>query len=200
MNFEPILYALSGFFMKLSDDAYDREKNIALAIVAGVLCGSFIGYLAVTSADAACIFIAILIGTVLSLKVDSLNHIAALILFVLIVIYIGIPSIGVITLLICSVAAFLDEIGNDNKYIKNRWVKLFFEYRFTLKIAVLSFALLGLLQSTYPGLKVPGVQYFLLPTFIYFLLFDLFYELAGLKFNTIYNGLNSIFRVFRKID
>jgi hypothetical protein len=134
------------------------------------------------------------------LKVDSLNHIAALILFVLIVIYIGIPSIGVITLLICSVAAFLDEIGNDNKYIKNRWVKLFFEYRFTLKIAVLSFALLGLLQSTYPGLKVPGVQYFLLPTFIYFLLFDLFYELAGLKFNTIYNGLNSIFRVFRKID
>ena len=200
MNFEPILYALSGFFMKLSDDAYDRKKNIGLAIVAGVLCGLFIGYLAVTSADAACIFIAILIGTVLSLKVDSLNHIAALILFVLIVVYIGIPSIGLITLIVCSFAAFLDEVGNDNSLIKNKRVKLFFEYRFTLKIAVLSFALLGLLQSTYPGLKIPGVQYFLLPTFVYFLLFDLFYELAGLKFNTIYDGLNSIFRVFRKID
>ena len=67
----------------------------------------FIGYLAVTSADAACIFIAILIGTVLSLKVDSLNHIAALILFVLIVIYIGIPSIGLFTLLICSISSIL---------------------------------------------------------------------------------------------
>ena len=201
MNFEPILYALSGFFMKLSDDAYDRKKNITLAITAGILCGSFIGYLAVTSADAACIFIAILIGTVLSLKVDSLNHIAALILFVLIVIYIGIPSIGIVTLLICSTAAFLDEIGNDNHLIKNnRVVRLFFEYRFTLKITILTFALLGLLQSTHPGLNIPGVQYFLLPTFIYFILFDLFYEVAGLKFNTIYDGLNSIFRVFRKID
>jgi hypothetical protein len=138
---------------------------------------------------------------VLSLKVDSLNHIAALILFVLIVIYIGIPSIGIVTLLICSIAAFLDEIGNDNHLIKNnRVVKLFFKYRFTLKITILSFALLGLLQSIYPGLKIPGVQYFLLQTFVYFILFDLFYELAGLKFNTIYDGLNTIFRVFRKID
>ena len=200
MNIEPVLYAFSGLVMKLSDDAYDRKKNIILAIVAGILCGLFIGYLAVTSADAACIFIAILIGTILSLKVDSLNHIAALLLFVLIVVYIGIPTIGIITLLICSVAAFLDEIGNDNKWIKNRKVKIFFEYRFTLKIAVLLFAVLGLLQFTYPGLIIPGVQYFLLQTFVYFILFDLFYELAGLKFNTIYDGLNSIFRVFGRIN
>jgi hypothetical protein len=200
MNIEPILYAFSGLFMKLSDDAYDRKKNIVLAILAGILCGLFIGYLAVTSADAACIFIAILIGTILSLKVDSLNHIAALILFVLIVIYIGIPTIGIITLFICSVAAFLDEIGNDNKLIKNRKAKMFFEYRFTLKVAVLLFAILGILQSTYPVLRIPGVQYFLLQTFVFFILFDLFYEIAGLKFNTIYDGLNSIFRVFRRIN
>jgi len=77
---------------------------------------------------------------------------------------------------------------------------MFFEYRFTLKIAVLVFAILGLLQSIYPGLKIPGVQYFLLQTFVYFILFDLFYELAGLKFNTIYDGLNSIFRVFGRIN
>jgi len=200
MNIEPILYALSGLFMKLSDDAYDKKKNIVLAILAGILCGSFIGYLAVTSADAACIFIAILIGTILSLKVDSLNHIAALLLFVLIVIYIGIPTIGILTLFICSIAAFLDEIGNDNKLIKNRKLKMFFEYRFTLKVAVLLFAILGIFQSTYPGLKIPGVQYFLLQTFVFFILFDLFYEIAGLKFNTIYDGLNSIFRIFRRIN
>lgn len=200
MNFEPLLYAFSGFFMKLSDDAYDKKKNIFLAIVAGILCGSFIGYLAVTSADAACIFIAILMGTLLSLKIDSLNHIAALLLFVLIVVYIGIPMIGIITLLICSIAAFLDEVGNDNRFIKNKLLKLFFEYRFTLKITVFMFALLGLLQSSYPALQIPGVQYFLLPTFIYFLLFDLFYELAGLKFDTIYNGLNSFFRNIRRIN
>lgn len=202
MNFEPILYALSGFFMKLSDDAYDKKKNIFLAAFAGMFCGLFIGYLAVTSADAACIFIAILIGTILSLKVDSLNHIVALLLFVLIVVYIGIPTIGIITLLICSIAAFLDEIGNDNSWIKSKGkkIEIFFEYRFTLKVTILIFAVLGILQNTYPGLKVPGVQYFLLPTFIYFILFDLFYEIAGLKFNAIYNGLDSFFRVFRRIN
>jgi hypothetical protein len=202
MNFEPILYALSGFFMKLSDDAYDKKKNIFLAAFAGMFCGLFIGYLAVTSADAACIFIAILIGTILSLKVDSLNHIVALLLFVLIVVYIGIPTIGIITLLICSIAAFLDEIGNDNSWIKSKGkkIEIFFEYRFTLKVTILIFAVLGILQNTYPGLKVPGVQYFLLQTFIYFILFDLFYEIAGLKFNAIYNGLDSFFRVFRRIN
>ena len=31
MNFEPILYSLSGFLMKLSDDAYDKKKNITIA-------------------------------------------------------------------------------------------------------------------------------------------------------------------------
>ena len=202
MNFEPILYALSGFFMKLSDDAYDKKKNIFLAAFAGMFCGLFIGYLAVTSADAACIFIAILIGTILSLKVDSLNHIVALLLFVLIVVYIGIPTIGIVTLLICSIAAFLDEIGNDNSWIKSKGkkIEIFFEYRFTLKVTILIFAVLGILQNTYPGLKVPGVQYFLLQTFIYFILFDLFYEIAGLKFNAIYNGLDSFFRVFRRIN
>jgi hypothetical protein len=201
MNIEPILYSLSGFLMKLSDDAYDRRKNIPIAVFAGIFCGLFIGYLAVTSADAACIFIAILIGTILSLKVDSLNHIAALVLFVLIIVYIGIPTIGIITLLFCAIAAFLDEIGNDNKWIKNKKnVKKFFEYRFSLKITVMIFAVLGLLQNVFPALKIPGVQYFLFQTFIYFILFDLFYELAGLKFDTIYNGLNSFFRVIRRVN
>ncbi len=202
MTIEPILYSLSGFFMKLSDDAYDRKKNILLAFFAGIFCGLFIGYLAVTSADAACIFIAILVATLLSLKVDSLNHIAALVLFVLIVVYIGIPTIGIVTLLICSIAAFLDEVGNNNKWIKNRGMKTeqFFEYRFTLKVTVLIFAVLGLLQTTFTGLKIPGVQYFLFQTFLYFILFDLFYELAGLKFDAIYNVLNSFFRVFRRIN
>ena len=201
MIIEPLLYAFSGFLMKLSDDAYDKKKNIFLAILAGILCGLSIAYLAVTSADAACIFIAILIGTVLSLKVDSLNHLAALVLFLLIVIYIGIPTVGIITLIICSLAAFLDEIGNDNSKIKKLGNKavIFFEYRFCLKIAVLIFAVLGLVQPYIPVLNIPGIQYFQFQTFIYFLLFDLCYEIVGLKFDIIYNGLNNFFRVFRRV-
>lgn len=202
MFLEPILYAFSGFSMKFSDDAYDKKKNIYIAAIAGILCGVSIAYLAVTSSDAACIFIAILIGTVLSLKVDSLNHILALLLFLIIIIYIGIPSIGIITLLFCTAAAFIDEVGNDNEKLKKlgRWAELFFEYRFTLKIAVLIFALFGLLQPYFPILTQPNIQYFQFQTFIYFLLFDLFYEIAGLKFDTLYKGFNNLFRVFRRVN
>jgi len=202
MFLEPVLYALSGFFMKFSDDAYDRKKNIYMAAIAGILCGVSIAYLAVTSSDAACIFIAILIGTVLSLKVDSLNHILALFLFLIIIIYIGIPSIGIVTLVICAVAAFIDEIGNDNEGLKKlgHWAEMFFDYRFTLKIAVLVFAVLGLLVPYFPVLVQPNIQYFQFQTFIYFLFFDMCYEIAGLKFDTIYNGFNYIFRIFRRVN
>lgn len=202
MFLEPILYALSGFFMKLSDDSYDQKKNIYLALFAGLICGLSIAYLAVTSSDAACIFIAILIGTVLSLKVDSLNHVAALLIFLLIIIYIGIPQVGIITLIICSLAAFVDEVGNDNSHLKKfgTGVVKFFDYRVTLKITVLLFAVLGLLQPLFPVLTVPNVQYFQFQTFIFFLLFDISYEIAGLKFDTIYDGFNNLFRIFRRIN
>jgi len=202
MFLEPVLYALSGFFMKFSDDAYDKKKNIYMAALAGILCGVSIAYLSVTSSDAACIFIAILIGTVLSLKVDSLNHVLALLLFLIIIIYIGIPSIGIFTLVICAVAAFLDEVGNDNDKLKKlgRGAVLFFDYRFTLKIVVLVFALLGLLVPYFPFLVQPNIQYFQFQTFIYFLFFDICYEIAGLKFDAVYNGFNNIFRIFRRIN
>jgi len=199
---EPVLYALSGFFMKFSDDAYDKKKNNLMAVIAGIFCGVSVAYLAVTSSDAACIFIAIIIGTVLSLKVDSLNHVLALLLFLIIIIYIGIPSIGIITLVICAAAAFLDEVGNDNDRLKKlgRGAELFFDYRFTLKIAVLVFAVLGLLVPYFPVLAQPNIQYFQFQTFIYFLFFDICYEIAGLKFDTIYNGFNNFFRIFRRVN
>ena len=77
---EILLYSLSGLFMKVSDDAHDQKHNTILGIVAAVICGVTIGYLAVTSADAACIFLAILIGTVAAWKVDCLNHILSLLI------------------------------------------------------------------------------------------------------------------------
>jgi len=198
---EPLIYVLAGFLMKLSDDAYDIKKDIKIAILAGIFCALLIGYLTVTNSDAACIFISILIGTLLSMKIDSLNHIIALLLFVLIIVYIGIPTIGIVTLLFCSIAAFMDEIGNDNKWIQNKKnIKKFFKYRFTLKTMVMIFAILGFFKNIFPILKIYDIQYFQFQTFIYFILFDLFYEIAGLKFNTVYNGINSFFRVIRRVD
>ena len=188
---EILLYPLSGLFMKISDDAHDLRQNTVLGIVAAVFCGAFIGYLAVVSADAACIFLAVLFGTVAAWKVDCRNHLLSLIIFLGIILIMGFPTVGIITLAACAVAAFLDEIGNDSKWVaKKKYLKEFFQYRFALKIAILIFTLLGLFASIYPQLQIAGVQYFAPLTFVYFLLFELSYELVGLKFDAIYEYIS----------
>lgn len=198
---QAFFYVLSGFFMKISDDAHDKKKNAFLGIFAAILCGVSIGYLAVHSGDAACIFLAILIGTVAAWKVDCLNHLISLLIFLLIIVIFGFPPIGIITLLLCTAAAFIDEIGNDSSWVaEKKHLKTFFEYRFALKIAILVFAVLGLIQNMIPGLNISGIQFFSIETFLYFLLFEISYELAGLKFDAIYDRLYSLFRVLRVVD
>jgi hypothetical protein len=194
-------YALSGIFMKLSDDFHDKKKNKWLGVAAAILCGICIGYLAVNSADAACIFLAILIGTVAAWKVDCVNHLLSLLIFVGIILLVGFPSIGLITLLICAAAAFLDEIGNDSEWItKKKPLHIFFQYRFALKIVIFIFAWLGLFQTVIPVAPLPGIQFFSWETLLYFLLFEISYELVGLKFDAIYDGFYNFFRIFRLVD
>jgi hypothetical protein len=198
---EVIFYPLSGLFMKVSDDAHDRKNNNRLGILAAILCGLSIGYLAVFSADAACIFLAILIGTVAAWKVDCLNHILSLLIFVGIILVLGFPAIGLVTMIICALAAFLDEIGNDSKWAaQHKHLNWFFQYRFALKIAISIFALGGLIVTIYPNLQIMGIQFFSPLTFIYFLLFEISYEVVGLKFNAIYDGMESFLGIFRRVD
>ncbi len=195
---EILLYSLSGLFMKVSDDAHDLKHDTLLGVVAAVICGIIIGYLAVTSAGAACIFLAILIGTVAAWKVDCLNHLLSLLIFMGIILIFSFPTIGIVTLAVCAAAAFLDEIGNDSQWAaKRRYVKEFFQYRFALKIVILIFVALGLL---YPGLGAYGVQFFTPITFVAFLCFELSYELVGLKFSAFYDVFKGFLRSIRGIN
>ena len=194
MLIEAIFYPLAGFFMKISDDAQDEKKNTGLAVFTGLICVLAIGYLSVTSSDAATIFIGILVGTLLAGKVDRVAHVITLIIFLSILVIFGIPSVGIAALVICIAAAYLDEMGNDASWLREkRKLNLFFKYRFALKLAVLFLAMGGLLHYLNP--KFAGIIFFQPETFIYFLLFDLAYEVAGLIFNTIYEGLNGKFRI-----
>lgn len=192
---EMILYALSGFSMKLSDDAHDKKKNKPFGILAGILCGFCIGYLVTISIDAACIFFGILIGTLAAKKIDCVNHVLSLVVFLAVTLFFGIPAIGIIPLLICSFAAYVDEIGNDGKLVfkKSKW-QVFFKYRFALKTAVLVLASFGILQSIFPALE--SFQFLHIASFLYFLMFEMFYEIAGLKFDAIYDGFCSVLRAF----
>lgn len=168
----PISYALSGFFMKYSDDEYDENLNKKRAIFLGIICGIFTGLVSSLSSDAACIFIAILLGNLFAFKVDGIHHIACLATFLFVFLLLGIPSLTVIPILLIIIGAFIDELGNDNEllYSKNKFFKYFFDYRFALKVVIFFLAIFGFLQFE---------------SFIYFILFEISYEIAGLIFKKL---------------
>lgn len=177
----PILYIFSGFFMKLSDDFYDEKNYNCIAIVLGIVCGIATAIASLLSVDAACIFIAILLGNIIALKVDGIHHVVTMLAFVIILsvfsfftlFVCSISTITIIALVLCIIGAFVDELGNDNEkvYSWGRFFELFFEYRFTLKIVILVLALCGC---------------FNIMSFVYFICFELAYECARIIFERFF--------------
>lgn len=185
-----ILYALSGFLMKLSDDAYDEMNDKKFASLTGIICGLLIGVLVVNSIDAAYIFFAILLGTLISKKIDGIHHVLTLATFVLVAFIYGIPQIGLLTLIISSIAAYIDEIGNDNQKLieKSHFLEIFFKYRFAMKITIFALSILGL-YSYLTGFNISWMDFLSFSTFFLFVLFEISYELAGNYFLRIYSNI-----------
>jgi hypothetical protein len=164
-----ILFLLSGFFMKYSDDLFDVNGDVKLASLFGVLCAIATAAAAVSYVGAAYVFIAILIGNLIALKVDGIHHIITLILFVIICLICGIPDLNLVILLICILAALSDEVGHEliPKKTDNEFLNLFFEYRFVMKIVIFLLAISGAFDIS---------------VFICFILFEIAYLFAGIIF------------------
>ena len=171
MNFLllPLSYFLSGFLMKFSDDEFDENKNVKMAIVLSVVCGIFAAIASIISGDTTCIYVGVLIGTLLSLKIDGLHHIVTLLIFFILLAVFGFPSFNPFLLVFVVIGALIDEWGNDNPiFYTGGFLQYFFDYRFTLNIVILFLSIFG---------------YFQWYIFICFILFDLGYEFARILFN-----------------
>ena len=158
--------------MKFSDDLFDISDDLKSAIVFGILCGVASALATVNDVGAAYIFISILIGNALVLKVDGFHHIITLIVFIIVCLIYGIPELSLIVLLICILAALSDEVGHDNisKLTDNGFLNLFFEYRFVMKIVIFLLAIFNAFDFL---------------VFIYFIIFEVAYEIAGVIFEKI---------------
>ena len=156
--------------MKYSDDLFDENHNLTFASVFGLVCGIASGFASIYNPGAAYIFLAILIGNLIVLKVDGIHHIVALIVFFIILLIGGIPKLSLIILLICILAAISDEVGHEmiSNRTQNKFMNLFFEYRFVMKIVILLLALCGALNIW---------------IFVCFILFEISYVCGGLVFN-----------------
>jgi hypothetical protein len=186
-----VLFAISGFLMKISDDAFDEKGDKLFATITGILCGFIIGLLVVNSIEAAYIFFAILLGTLFSKKIDGLHHIITLLTFILVAFIFGIPQMALYTLIICSLAAYIDEIGNDNPKLskKSYFLEIFFKYRFAMKLTILGLVILGI-YSSLTGFKIQGIEFLSVFALFYFILFEISYEFAGKYFERIYKRIS----------
>lgn len=155
--------------MKYSDDLFDVNDDLKFATVFGVLCAITSAAATVYSVEAAYIFIAILIGNLIALKVDGMHHIVTLILFIAIVLVFGIPELSIVVLLICILAALGDEVGHEliSNVTDNKFLNLFFEYRFVMKVVILLLAVCGVFNFW---------------IFVCFISFELAYEFAKIVF------------------
>lgn len=167
-----ILFLLSGFFMKYSDDLFDVNNDVVMASAVGVLCGLASAFAAIGDVGAAYIFIAIPIGNLIALKVDGVHHIITLAVFIVICLIAGIPELSLVVLLICILGTLADEVGHEliSTVTDNVFLNLFFEYRFVLKIVILLLAICGA---------------FNIMVFVYFLIFEVAYLIGGIVFERL---------------
>ena len=158
--------------MELSDNEYDENNNLVLAIFFGILCGLVSAIASVSDVGAAYIFIGILIGNLLAFKIDAIPHVITLVIFVAICFACGIPHLNIIVLLILILAALSDEIGHElvYYYTENKFIQLFFEYRFVMKVVIFLLALCGAFSFW---------------TFIFFILFEVSYMMADVIFKKV---------------
>lgn len=158
--------------MKYSDDLLDANNNLLFASIFGVLCAIASAIATISDIGAAYVFISILIGNLIALKIDGIHHIITLLVFVIICLIYGIPDLNIIILLICIIAALSDEIGHEtiSRVTDNVFANLFFEYRFVMKIVIFLLAIFGAFDIL---------------IFIYFIFFEVAYEIAGLVFEKL---------------
>ncbi len=146
-------FAIFGGGVKFIDDAFDEKtfsKNISLLLAP--LLGIFWAYTMSLSAPAATILAAIVLGVLIKGKIDNIAHKIGVICILTIVFFSGYFNFLIIPLIVITFFGVVDEVGNDwvdenNIYAKflptSKFVHLFFEYRFAMKLAVLFFAIIG---------------------------------------------------------
>ncbi len=141
-------YCFAGLSLKLGDDLLDELDKPVLALAPLALSGLLFGLVMTVSEWDLVLMSAIVIGVVLSGKVNRPQFLIGFALIAIVLIVIGVPIVTnwldwFVILGTLLVAAVLDERGNDwAESNAGHWVKGFFRFRFTLKLFVLILALI----------------------------------------------------------
>ena len=165
-----LAYLCAGFTLKQGDDLLDEMERPTFAWLPLAVSGILFGYLMTQTEWDLALLAAIVIGVLLSGKVNRRQFTVGFFFIALIMLVRGVPAVTdwlawSVLLFMLFMASVLDEKGNDwtDREISPITFK-FFQYRFTLKISVL------LLTIPWPQFLAAAVGLWM---------FDLGYELAG---------------------
>jgi hypothetical protein len=163
-------YMMAGMSLKLGDDLLDEYDYPSLAWFPLGFSGILFGLLMVRSEWDLVLLSAIVIGVLLSGKVNRREFIVGVVVIGIILLVVGIPEITRIfdwlaLLFMLFMASVLDERGNDwtDASVSPR-AAMFFQYRFVLKVSALLLA-------------IPWPLFF--PVAIGLWMFDIGYEAIG---------------------
>ena len=172
-------YLLAGLTLKIGDDLLDELDRPNLSWIPLALAGVLFGFIMTVSEWDLALMTSIIIGVLVSGKVNRLQFVVGFVLIFSVLIFLGLPPISSwldwLTLVIMMfLAAVLDERGNDwaDQEISPKAYK-FFEYRLTLKTSVI------LISIVWP---------LLFPAAVGLWFFDLGYEIAGWIVKRNYNS------------
>ena len=152
-------YAILGGGIKYIDDAFDEKTfSVNKALLLAPILGVFWAYLMSLHAASATILLAIVLAVLLKGKIDNIAHQAGLVGIIGVVLVSGYFEFIWLGLIVITIAGILDEVGNDYVDRKDLYGKgdiiskiihYFFEYRFTMKLAVFAFAFAGFYDWVY---------------------------------------------------
>jgi hypothetical protein len=137
-----IISLLSGSLIKLTDDIEDKNLSRRIyAIPTGLAYGLLMGYLMISDTGAAILFGGIILGNLITGKINSNGHYSGL-GAILTVVFLHGTKLSPLVLLIAALAS-LDEIGDLIHAPK--FMEIIFEYRLILKLGILVLVILNML-------------------------------------------------------
>ncbi|TFG12571.1 hypothetical protein EU537_09110 [Candidatus Thorarchaeota archaeon] len=166
-----ILYFFAGLTLKIGDDLLDELHRSSLSWIPLAVSGALFGILMANSEWHFVLLTAIVIGVILSGKVNRREFLAGFAAIAAVLLLLGIPPVTdwldwSALLIALMLAAILDEKGNDwaDERVSPRAYR-FFSYRMTMKISAL------LLSIPWPGFFLSAIGLWI---------FDAGYEIARL--------------------
>lgn len=136
-----ILSLLAGSLIKLTDDIADKNLfHNRFAVLPGLAYGVIMGYLMLTATDASLLFSGIVIGCLITGKINSTGHYFGLGAILIVLFLYGI-KLAPLVLPIAALAA-LDELKD---VVRIPVLNAVFDYRLFLKLGTLVLVLLNIL-------------------------------------------------------